>query len=46
MALPIHLADTHWETLHPPLLDAGSYAAHMLSPRPCSTHSLAQSTKW
>ncbi|MFI8497521.1 hypothetical protein ACIGFK_03215 [Streptomyces sp. NPDC085524] len=26
MALPIHLADTHWETLHPPLLEAGSYA--------------------
>ncbi|KOU63145.1 hypothetical protein ADK57_22765 [Streptomyces sp. MMG1533] len=26
VALPIHLADTHWETLHPPLLEAGSYA--------------------
>ncbi|MFJ4988843.1 hypothetical protein ACIP9H_34205 [Streptomyces sp. NPDC088732] len=26
MALPIHLADTHWETLHPPLLESGSYA--------------------
>ncbi|MER5757835.1 hypothetical protein [Streptomyces sp. NPDC002082] len=26
MALPIHLADTHWEELHPPLLEAGSYA--------------------
>ncbi|MFC1431613.1 hypothetical protein ACEZDB_13260 [Streptacidiphilus sp. N1-3] len=26
MALPIHLAGTHWETLHPPLLEAGCYA--------------------
>lgn len=26
VALPIQLADTHWETLHPPLLEAGSYA--------------------
>ena len=26
VALPIHLADTHWERLHPPLLEAGSYA--------------------
>ncbi|MFC0541203.1 hypothetical protein [Kutzneria chonburiensis] len=26
MALPIHLAYTHWETLHPPLLETGSYA--------------------
>ena len=26
VALPIHLADTHWEKLHPPLLEAGSYA--------------------
>ncbi|MFD7028985.1 hypothetical protein ACFWAR_13230 [Streptomyces sp. NPDC059917] len=26
MALPIHLADAHWERLHPPLLEAGSYA--------------------
>ncbi|MFG3039923.1 hypothetical protein ACGFYZ_23810 [Streptomyces sp. NPDC048330] len=26
MALPVHLADAHWETLHPPLLEAGSYA--------------------
>ncbi|WP_319365498.1 hypothetical protein [Streptomyces scabiei] len=26
VALPVHLADTHWETLHPPLLEAGSYA--------------------
>ncbi|WP_322975694.1 hypothetical protein [Actinacidiphila glaucinigra] len=25
MALPIHLAGTHWETLHPPLLEAGTY---------------------
>ncbi|MET9880814.1 hypothetical protein ABZZ36_40375 [Actinacidiphila glaucinigra] len=23
-ALRIHLADTHWETLHPPLLEAGT----------------------
>ncbi|MFG2818451.1 hypothetical protein ACGFX4_03390 [Kitasatospora sp. NPDC048365] len=26
MALPIHLAGTHWERLHPPLLEAGTYA--------------------
>lgn len=26
VALPIHLADTHWERLHPPLLEAGSYS--------------------
>lgn len=26
VALPIHLADTHWEQLHPPLLESGSYA--------------------
>ncbi|MCX5214117.1 hypothetical protein OG689_33485 [Kitasatospora sp. NBC_00240] len=26
MALPIHLSDSHWERLHPPLLEAGSYA--------------------
>ncbi|MFJ2244003.1 hypothetical protein [Streptomyces sp. NPDC087862] len=26
VALPIQLADTHWETLHPTLLEAGSYA--------------------
>lgn len=26
VALPIHLADAHWETLHPPLLEAGTYA--------------------
>ncbi|MER5888756.1 hypothetical protein ABT160_33440 [Streptomyces sp. NPDC001941] len=26
MALPIHLADAHWEMLHPPLMEAGSYA--------------------
>ncbi|MER8041748.1 hypothetical protein [Streptomyces sp. NPDC094032] len=26
VALPIHLADTHWERLHPLLLEAGSYA--------------------
>ncbi|MFB7470435.1 hypothetical protein [Kitasatospora sp. NPDC056184] len=26
MALPIHLADTHWERLHPPLLESGTYA--------------------
>ncbi|MEU1616559.1 hypothetical protein ABZ479_04555 [Streptomyces sp. NPDC005722] len=26
VALPIHLCDTHWETLHPPLLEAGTYA--------------------
>ncbi|MDX3588720.1 hypothetical protein [Streptomyces europaeiscabiei] len=26
VALPIHLSDTHWETLHPPLLEAGTYA--------------------
>ncbi|MYQ47563.1 hypothetical protein GTW40_21350 [Streptomyces sp. SID4985] len=31
VALPIHLIDTHWETLHPPLLEAGSYA---LDPAP------------
>ncbi|WP_405015190.1 hypothetical protein [Kitasatospora sp. NBC_01539] len=26
VALPIHLAGTHWEKLHPPLLEAGTYA--------------------
>lgn len=26
MALPIHLSDTYWETLHPPVLEAGTYA--------------------
>ncbi|WP_223279835.1 hypothetical protein [Streptomyces sp. SDr-06] len=26
MALPVHLAGTHWEELHPPLLESGSYA--------------------
>ncbi|MFD7987776.1 hypothetical protein ACFV4M_30990 [Kitasatospora indigofera] len=26
VALPIHLSATHWETLHPPLLEAGTYA--------------------
>ncbi|SEC33740.1 hypothetical protein SAMN04489727_3395 [Amycolatopsis tolypomycina] len=26
VALPVHWADTHWETLHPPLLEAGSFA--------------------
>lgn len=26
VALPIHLSGTHWETLHPPLLEAGTYA--------------------
>lgn len=26
VALPIHLSDTYWETLHPPLLEAGTYA--------------------
>ncbi|MFE2012605.1 hypothetical protein [Streptomyces sp. NPDC059491] len=26
VALPVHLADAHWETLHPPLLEAGAYA--------------------
>ncbi|WP_234016799.1 hypothetical protein [Streptomyces sp. LaPpAH-108] len=26
VALPVHLADTHWETLHPPLLEGGTYA--------------------
>ncbi|MFD8805245.1 hypothetical protein [Streptomyces sp. NPDC059597] len=26
VALPVHVVDTHWETLHPPLLEAGSYA--------------------
>lgn len=26
VALPIHLADTHWERLHPPLLESGCYA--------------------
>ncbi|MEU5659959.1 hypothetical protein ABZ802_30690 [Streptomyces sp. NPDC047737] len=25
VALPVHLADTHWEELHPPLLAAGTY---------------------
>ena len=29
--MPIHLADTHWEKLHPPLLAAGSYT--VWSPR-------------
>lgn len=26
VALPIHLSDAHWEALHPPLLEAGTYA--------------------
>jgi hypothetical protein len=26
VALPMHLSDTYWETLHPPLLEAGTYA--------------------
>ncbi|MDX3071111.1 hypothetical protein ACIP98_13610 [Streptomyces sp. NPDC088354] len=26
MALPIHLRDAHWESLHPPLLETGTYA--------------------
>ncbi|MFE0462915.1 hypothetical protein ACFW1A_27045 [Kitasatospora sp. NPDC058965] len=26
MALPVHLVDTYWETLHPPVLEAGTYA--------------------
>ena len=26
VALPVHLCDTYWETLHPPLLEAGTYA--------------------
>ncbi|MFG2503867.1 hypothetical protein ACGFSB_37360 [Streptomyces sp. NPDC048441] len=26
VALPVHLRDTHWERLHPPLLEAGTYA--------------------
>lgn len=26
VALPIHLSDAHWEVLHPPLLEAGTYA--------------------
>lgn len=26
VALPVHLSDTYWEALHPPLLEAGTYA--------------------
>ena len=26
VVLPVHLCDTHWEQLHPPLLEAGTYA--------------------
>ncbi|MFI0722818.1 hypothetical protein [Streptomyces sp. NPDC021224] len=26
VALPVHLRDAHWETLHPPLMEAGTYA--------------------
>ncbi|MFJ9693806.1 hypothetical protein [Kitasatospora sp. NPDC101183] len=26
VALPVHVADTHWEELHPPLLESGCYA--------------------
>ena len=26
VALPIHLSDAYWATLHPPLLEAGTYA--------------------
>ncbi|MFG3583227.1 hypothetical protein [Streptomyces sp. NPDC047990] len=32
MAVPVHLSDAHWETLHPPLLEAGTYA---VDPEPC-----------
>jgi hypothetical protein len=26
VALPTHLSDAYWEALHPPLLEAGTYA--------------------
>ncbi|MFJ1707000.1 hypothetical protein [Kitasatospora sp. NPDC088346] len=26
VVVPVHLSDSHWESLHPPLLEAGTYA--------------------